>query len=149
MSARRRHENRTRTGKTYVINNTEGPGLFILDSLLSEIFQILKSFSIFTVEYISGDGSILKVPSWAKQPSTTSPAVAAVPAPESDIPNLEFRRYEVSDPEDMSKDRTNEFLTICRSIGTSAQVFFLFQNTDSRHFSRLFMVHVRLRFLHY
>jgi len=88
MHARsRRHENRNRTGKTYVINNTE-------------------------------------VPSWAKAPSGNSSSPVPVssenssPRPE----RTEVFENRTVEPEDMSKDRTNEFLTICRSIGTSPQI---------------------------
>jgi hypothetical protein len=86
MHARsRRHENRNRTGKTYVINNTE-------------------------------------VPSWAKAPSSgnSSPPVSSENSPRPE--RTEVFENRTVEPEDMSKDRTNEFLTICRSIGTSPQV---------------------------
>jgi syntaxin 5 len=80
MSARRRHENRNRTGKTYVVNNSD-------------------------------------VPSWAKEESVPEVGISWN---QSESTGLLNRNNQIS-PEDMSKDRTNEFRTICRSIGTNAQ----------------------------
>jgi len=92
MSARRRHENRNRTGKTYVSNNSE-------------------------------------VPSWAKE---DSPAAELLPKTE---PVFELNRHQPA-PEDMSKDRTNEFITICRSIGTNAQLQGSQRNRQKSQFTK-------------
>merc|ERR1712183_125783 len=61
-----------------------------------------------------------EVPSWAKAPaSNSSPTVSTESSPRPEREVFDSRKVEA---EDMSKDRTNEFLTICRSIRTSPQV---------------------------
>lgn len=91
MSARRRHENRNRTGgKTYVVNS--------------------------------------EVPSWARE-NTTGPGSYVEEAPllpaERPVP-----------AEDMSKDRTNEFLSICKSIGQPGQQLSPLRAAQKSQFTR-------------
>ena len=90
MHARsRRHENRNRTGKTYVINNTEG-----------NIYLSAKAF--FSVRNSS---FLFVVPSWAKAPPSgnSSPPVSSENSPRPE--RTEVFENRTVEPEDMSKDR--------------------------------------------
>ena len=75
----------------------------------------ILSISIYNCIFEFLFGELLhSVPAWAKEPVSAAATIEAKPI----------------DPEDMSKDRTNEFLTICRSIGTN-QVRYLIFNFQS------------------
>jgi len=90
MSARRRHENRNRTGgKTYVVNS--------------------------------------EVPAWALENTPSQPLLSA--------PVLAAETRKVA-PEDMSKDRTNEFMSICKSIGQPGQQLSPLRAAQKSQFTR-------------
>ena len=59
------------------------------------------------------------MPAWALENTPSQPLLGAAPV-------IAAERRQVA-PEDMSKDRTNEFMSICKSIGQPGQVCSFFK----------------------